>query len=302
MRKRFLSAALACLFLSGCGPAGEIGDNRPKAVATTTIVADALSRLSGGLVSVSALMGPGVDPHLYKASAGDVKKMAQADMVVYTGLELEGKMGRVLQNIKGKIVFAAAEDIDKSLLLNFEGGEVFDPHVWFDVSIWRLCVKRIAKGLKELDAENAAIYDENLKLYLEELSSLDEYISARAEELDVERRILVTAHDAFSYFGRRYGFVVRGLQGINTDAEAGTSDVSALADFIFQNKIKAIFLETLIPARNVEALRDAVSARGFSVNIGGELYTDSLGSTGGPAESYTGMLKENIDTIVGALK
>lgn len=290
--------------LIGCSPKDQGNDNgKLKVITTTTIIADTTRNLAGDLVDIEALMGPGVDPHLYKASAGDVKRMNDADMVIYNGLHLEGRMGEVFESIKDKIIFAANEDIDEDKLLDFETNPgYFDPHVWFDVLIWQDAAKRISEGLKELDPENATRYDENLEAYLKDLDELDKYVRSRAEELDKDKRILVTAHDAFQYFGRQYDFQVRGLQGISTDAEAGTADVRELADFIVENKIKAVFVESSVPRKNIEALQEAVQAKGFDVEIGGELYSDSTGDTGTDAESYIGTVRANIDTIVDALK
>ncbi|HHX59860.1 MAG TPA: zinc ABC transporter solute-binding protein [Epulopiscium sp.] len=298
--------ALMGVFLVGCG-AGKAANPEDKdklaVVTTTTIIADVVKELSGDLVTVEALMGPGVDSHLYKASAGDVKRMANADMVVYNGLHLEGRMGEVFENIKDKIIFAANENIDEGILLDFETNPGhFDPHVWFDVQIWKGATNRIAEGLKELDPDHAATYDENLARYLGKLDDLDKYVRDRTEEIDKDKRILITAHDAFQYFGNQYGFEVRGLQGISTDAEAGTADVRNLAEFIVDKQIKAIFVESSVPRKNIEALQEAVKAKGFDVEIGGELYSDSTGGVGTPAESYIGTVKENIDTIADALK
>ncbi|HHX62367.1 MAG TPA: zinc ABC transporter solute-binding protein [Epulopiscium sp.] len=304
--KKIIRTIVALIFTSvllvGCG--AKAPDNgKLKVVTTTTIIADVVKQLSGDLVEVEALMGPGVDPHLYKASAGDVKRMTNADMVVYNGLHLEGRMGEVFENIKDKIIFAANENLDESLLLDFQTNPgYFDPHVWFDVQMWKGATERMAQGLKELDPNNVAKYDENLARYLNELDELDQYVRNRTNELDEDQRILVTAHDAFQYFGNQYGFDVRGLQGISTDAEAGTSDVRNLADFIVEKQIKAIFVESSVPRKNIEALQEAVKAKGFDVEIGGELYSDSTGDAGTEAESYIGTVKENIDTIVDALK
>ena len=300
--------ALVGAFLVGCSPAGggsgaTAEDDQLTVVTTTTIIADVVRALSGDLVEVQALMGPGVDPHLYKASAGDVKRMSNADMVIYNGLHLEGKMGEVFENIQGKIIFAANENIDERILLDFATNPGhYDPHVWFDVQIWKGATERMAQGLKELDPDNAATYDENLARYLEELDEIDQYVRDRTQELDSDKRILVTAHDAFQYFGNQYGFDVRGLQGISTDAEAGTSDVRELADFIVEKQIKAIFVESSVPRKNIEALQEAVQAKGFQVEIGGELYSDSTGDGGTDAETYIGTFKANIDTIVDSLK
>lgn len=302
--KLLSTALILVLLLAGCSNNNNNTKNdKFSVVVTTTLIADVTRELAGDLVDVQALMGPGVDPHLYKASAGDVKKMSDADMVIYNGLHLEGRMGDVFESIKNKIIFAANENVAEADLLDFESSPGFyDPHVWFNVPIWKNATIRIAEGLKELDSENSAIYDENLRVYLEKLDELDQYVRNRTEEVDSDKRILITAHDAFSYFGAEYGFEVRGLQGISTDAEAGTADVRELANYIVEKQIKAIFVESSVPRKNIEALQEAVQAQGFDVQIGGELYSDSTGDLGTEAETYIGTFKSNIDTIVGALK
>lgn len=303
--KPIIYPLLISLLLIGCKADNTVSDGKKNVITTTTIVADIVKEIGKENIKVEALMGPGVDPHLYKASAGDVKKMSKADMVIYSGLHLEGKMGDVFEDIKhiNKIIFSATEKIDSSLLLDFETNPGFyDPHVWFDVSLWKVAAERIAEGLKELDPDNSQDYDKNLESYLQELDELDLYIKERAEELPKEKRILVTAHDAFKYFGRAYGFEVKGLQGISTDSEAGTSDVRNLANFIVDHEIKSIFVESSVPRKNIEALQEAVKAKGFNVEIGGELYSDSTGGKDSNAETYIETFKSNIDTIVDALK
>lgn len=250
-------------------------------------------------------MGPGIDPHLYKASAGDVTKMQKADLVIYSGLHLEGKMADVFEELRGgdKLVVSAAGSIDKDKLLDFiTVPGTYDPHVWFDVEMWKEAAGNVVEGLMELDPDNEESYKENYESYIVELDELEDYIVERISEVPEEKRILITAHDAFQYFGRAYDFQVEGLQGISTDSEAGTSDVRKLADFIVEKEIKAIFVESSVPRKNIEALQEAVKAQGFDVEIGGELYSDSTGDGGTPAETYIGTFKENIDIIVDALK
>lgn len=304
-----LILVLTVVLIVGCtntqGTDGADGNGKMNVVATTTIIGDTLRHIGGDLINVETLMGPGIDPHLYNASAGDVNKMSNADMVIYNGLHLEGKMGDVFESIEDEntLIFAVTENIDESNLLDDEDTQGFyDPHVWFDVNLWKEASIRITEGLKEMDGDNADEYEANLTAYLEELDELDAYIRERATELSEEHRVLITAHDAFQYFGDAYGFEVRGLQGISTDAEAGTSNIRVLADYIVENEIKAIFVESSVPTRNIEALQEAVSSRGFEVAIGGELYSDSTGSQGTEAETYIGTFQSNIDTIVDALK
>ncbi|MBU3228141.1 metal ABC transporter solute-binding protein, Zn/Mn family [Clostridium algidicarnis] len=312
--KKVLSSILVlsiiAIFISGCAPAK--GDNNSggkkekyNVVTTTTMLSDMTKSIGGDYVEVKGLMGPGVDPHLYKASAGDVSLMQKADMVVYNGLHLEGKMGEVFEKLDGggKLIVSVADGVKEEDLLKSQDASIsHDPHIWFDVNIWKDASKELAKGLKELDKEHEKEYDENLKSYLAELDELDEYIKKRTSELQEENRVLITAHDAFNYFGKAYGYDVRGLQGISTASEAGTSDVRELANFIVERKIKAVFIESSVPKKNIEALQEAVKAQGFDVKIGGELYSDSIGDAGSKAETYIGTFKSNIDTIVDALK
>lgn len=298
--------SMSAVVVTGCGNSNNAAnDGRYKVVATTTLVADLVKSIGGEYVNVQGLMGPGVDPHLYKASAGDVKLMQNADMVVYNGLHLEGKMGDIFENIESskKMILAVSKDIDESNFIDFVTNPgSSDPHIWFDVKLWKEAAKTVAEGLKKLDGEHASEFDANLEKYLGELDELEEYIHQRILEVPQENRVLITAHDAFNYFGNAYGFEVKGLQGISTASEAGTSDVSQLAKFIVERKIKAIFVESSVPRKSIEALQEAVKAQGFQVEIGGELYSDSTGDAGTGAETYIGTFKANIDTIVDALK
>ncbi len=307
--KQIFGAALsAVLLLSACtAPAANTNSSEHKLniVATTTMLADLSRTIGGDRVTVNGLMGPGIDPHLYQASAGDVSLMQKADAVVYNGLHLEGKMGEIFENLTGSspAVICIENGLEKSTLLNVEeGSSTYDPHIWFDVSLWKSAAKTVAQGLSEADPDGKTDYERNLDTYLQELEEADQYIRSRTAELPEEQRVLITAHDAFQYFGRAYGFEVHGLQGISTDAEAGTSDVSSLADFIAERRIKAIFVESSVPPKTIEALQAAVKARNFDVSIGGELFSDSLGDEKSGADTYILTVKANIDTITDALK
>ncbi|NOX38622.1 MAG: zinc ABC transporter solute-binding protein [Calditrichaeota bacterium] len=317
-RVRFIAVAILCglivIGLIGCSRTrlerGQWQIERPvteahpiKIVTTTGMIADAASEVGGRWVSVKALMGPGVDPHLYKAREGDVLLLADADLILYNGLHLEGKMTDILKQLGDYIpTVAVAEAIPESLLIappEYEGN--YDPHIWFDVRLWMRVVETIRDVLVELDPSHAADYRANASRYLQQLEELHEYVWNRAREVPERIRVLITAHDAFNYFSRAYHFPVRGLQGISTAAEAGISDVRELADFIVSRRIPAIFVETSVPPRYIEALREAVRARGFDVKIGGALYSDALGTPGTPEGTYLGMVRYNIDTIVSAL-
>ncbi len=274
-----------------------------RVVATTGMIADAARQVGGDKVIVTGLMGAGVDPHLYRASEGDVRRLAEAEVIFYNGLHLEAGMGDVLERMAGRTrTVAVGEAIDHSRLLappEFKGA--FDPHIWFDVQMWTSVVERVRDALAGYDPANAEIYRANAARYLAELKELHEYVLAQAARVPAGQRVLVTAHDAFNYFGRAYGFEVRGLQGISTAAEAGTADVQSLAEFIAARRIPAVFVESSIPQRTIEAVQAAVRARGFETRIGGQLFSDAMGDAGTPEGSYTGMVRHNINTITGAL-
>ncbi|HYE95635.1 MAG TPA: zinc ABC transporter substrate-binding protein [Rubricoccaceae bacterium] len=299
----------ALLALSGCTngrqESGELSERTVRVVATTGMIAD-LARLVGGeRVEVTALMGPGVDPHLYRASEGDVGRLTHADVVFYNGLHLEGKMAEVLEQIEaqGIAAQAVADSIPRERLITsalFQGN--YDPHVWMDPVLWKGAAYAIAGRLMTLDPTHADGYRARLAATLDSLDALDAWVRGRVAEIPAPQRVLVTAHDAFSYFGRSYGFEVRGLQGISTAAEAGTADVQALARFVAERRIPAMFVESSVPPRAIEAVRAAVRARGFEVRLGGTLYSDALGATGSGADTYAGMIRANVNTLVEALR
>lgn len=308
LRARAVAAALAVLALASCGRAEGLGapdvsGRRVRVVATTGMIADVAANVGGRRVDVVALMGPGVDPHLYKASEGDVTTLVGADVILYNGLHLEAAMADVLERAQDRIRTVAVTDgIARDRLLSppeFEGA--YDPHVWFDVEMWIDAAERVRAALAGLDPEHARVYAANARAYVERLEALDAYVHRRVEEVPRDARVLITAHDAFNYFGRAYGFEVRGLQGISTAAETGTADVSELADFIVERGIPAMFVESSVSPRFVEAVREAVRARGGDVAIGGSLYSDAMGTAGTPDGTYVGMVRHNVDTIVGAL-
>lgn len=304
---RTMGLLLMTAVAAACGPGqspSQSEDTKLQVVATTTIVGDLVRTIGGDDVRVEALMGPGIDPHLYKASAGDVRRMSSAEAIFYSGLHLEGKMTDVLEgmNERGVRTVAVAECIPEDQLIALEGyADLHDPHAWFDVDLWAHTADCVVQALSELNPAGADAYNENAARYLEQLAELDSWVDQRANELPPEQRVLVTAHDAFAYFGRAYGFEVRGLLGVSTASETGTSDVQRLAEFIVDRRIPAVFVETSVPPRYVEALQEAVAARGFEVEIGGSLFSDSLGNAGTPEGSYEGTVRANVDTIVNGL-
>lgn len=275
-------------------------------VATTTMITDLVNNIGGDHVQVTSLMGPGVDPHTYKPSASDVYTLDEADMIVYNGLHLEAQFIEMFEQFskRGVPSTVIAEGIPENQYLKVGGEDSseFDPHIWFSVNNWIDASRYVADQLKLHDPKHAADYEENVQTYIAQLASLSEYIKDRIEEVPEESRYLVTAHDAFQYFGREFNFEVVGLQGVNTQTEAGTGDISGLAEFIAEQKIGAVFVESSVSSRNIEALIEAVNSRGQKLENAGELYSDALGDREQDADTYIKMYKANIDTIVDALK
>lgn len=304
-----LMIALVLTSLTGCGTKDEekkteqVEKKKIEVVATTGMIADIVKTIGRDAVNVTTLMGPGVDPHTYKASAGDVGKMAEADVIFYNGLHLEGAMAEVFERMSGKVRAVAVTDriMEQNLLKPAEFKGAFDPHVWFDVRVWMSAVELVKDILIEYDRGAAVVFDANCEGYLAELSELHDYVYHLAESVPKRQRVLITAHDAFNYFGRAYGFDVKGLQGISTASEAGTADVQELAKFIVDHEIPAIFVESSVSPKSIKAVQAAVEAKGFKVKIGGELYSDALGSPGTFEGTYVGMITHNIETIANAL-
>lgn len=302
----YLILAFLSVLVVGCSSNDSENTNKQgiNIVATTGMIADMVSEIGGDKVSVKGLMGPGVDPHLYKASAGDVALLSKADVIFYNGLHLEGKMAEIFEqmNKRGISTVAVTEGVDRDDLLappEFKGN--YDPHIWFDVDLWSDTVGTVKEKLIEMDPENTEQYNNNAEAYLEELAQLNQYVLERANSLPEDKRVLITAHDAFNYFGRGYGFEVKGLQGISTESEAGTADVQGLAAIIVERQIPAIFVESSVPPRYIEAVQAAVKSKGFDVKVGGELFSDAMGNPGTPEGNYIGMVRHNINTIVDAL-
>ena len=271
---------------------------------TTNVITDLVESIGGDYVLVTGLMGPGVDPHLYRPSASDVKKLQEADIVFYNGLDLEGKMGDVFVKIgrEGTAVWAVSENIPHESLLTLDTTGHFDPHIWWNAELWMEAAKVVATALSEYDPKNSQIYEANLEEYLTHLRELNEDSLEKMSSIPKEQRVLVTAHDAFQYFGHAYGLEEMAIQGWSTDSEAGIKEIQNLADKIAERKIKAVFVETSISPATIEALKAAVQDRGHDVVIGGELFSDAIGEKGTSEGTYIGAFTHNVDTIVRALK
>ncbi|MED3795817.1 MULTISPECIES: metal ABC transporter solute-binding protein, Zn/Mn family [Lysinibacillus] len=303
--KQWLGVVVLSLsfLLFGCSAETE-GEKEGIVVATTGQIADAIKEISGDHLQVSALMGPGVDPHLYKATQSDLSKLDKAEVIFYNGLHLEGQMLDIFEQMaKDKTVLAVGETLDeKQLLASDTDAMLHDPHIWFDVELWKGVVKAISTQLQEEYPEFKADFQTNEAAYLKKLDDLQSYAEKRVNEIPQQQRILVTAHDAFNYFGRSQGFEVRGLQGLSTDSEYGVKDVQEMVDFLVENKIKALFIESSVSDKAMKAVIEGAKEKGHDIVIGGELFSDAMGAEGTTEGTYIGMYQHNIDTIVDALK
>lgn len=296
---------LVILFLSSCINTENVSTSPfPVIVTTTGMLADAVENIVGDSAQVNALMGPGVDPHLYKASQGDLTQLTNADIVVYNGLHLEGKMGEVLEKL-GKLrpVIAGGEGIPVEKRRNStQYKNAYDPHVWFDVSLWQIVVQYISLELQQLHPDNATYYKNNTILFINQLDSLHQEVLKSIAAIPEQQKILITAHDAFEYFGDAYGIEVKGLQGISTVSEFGLRDITNLVDFIVERQINAVFVETSVSKKAINAVVEGCHKKGFEVVIGGSLYSDAMGEKDTPEGTYIGMVNKNVATIINALK
>jgi len=304
MKKCFVLFCLYALLFSNCQEKKE-DNGKLNIVTTTSMITDLVKNIGGDSINIQGLMGSGVDPHLYKASEGDVSKLVNADIIFYNGLHLEGKLVEVFDKMGSatKTPIALANELDETTLIGSDYfASNYDPHVWFDIDYFKQFAKKVAKVLSEKDPKNKAVFEANEVSYISKLERLQNNVKSIIETLPKDKRILVTAHDAFNYFGKAYGFEVVGLQGLSTATEAGVQDVQKLAAFIIEKQIKAVFVESSVPKRTIEALQAAVKSKGHDVEIGGTLYSDALGNAGTVEGTYIGMFAYNVNTIVNALK
>jgi manganese/zinc/iron transport system substrate-binding protein len=307
--RRAVLVAAGLLPLAGCVAAPPsrdepVGHRRLRVTTTTNFLTDTVRRIGGDRVEVTGLMGPGVDPHLYRASAGDVQALRGADVIFYCGLQLEGRMGELLADLgERQHTSAAASGIPREQLLPAQpgAGEEYDPHVWFDVSLWSRACESIAVALLQRDPAHAEGYRSRLASYLAELDALDAETARQLAAIPPRRRVLVTSHDAFAYFGRRYRLEVAAIQGISTAAEATTADVERVAQLVAEREVPAVFLESSVPRQTIDALLAAAAQHGARVRVGGELYTDAAGEPGTAEGTYVGMVRANAARIADGL-
>ena len=302
--KLFLTIVSITIFSCDSEQTASTSDKKLKIVATTGMIADAVMNIVGDSAEVLSLMGPGVDPHLYKVTQSDIKKLMNADVILYNGLHLEGKMGEILEQMgERKPVIAISEGLTKKQLRatsEFQGN--YDPHIWFSVQNWSDVVQFIGKNLAKIDKDHASFYKANTTQHVEELTDLHSWTKEQIKMISEQQRVLITAHDAFGYFGRAYGMKVKGLQGLSTAAEYGLKDVTNLVDYISENKIKAVFVESSVSDRSIKAVMEGCKNKKHNVVIGGTLYSDAMGAANTPEGTYIGMVKYNVTTIVKALK
>jgi manganese/zinc/iron transport system substrate-binding protein len=282
-------------------------DHKPlklQIVCTTGMIEDAARNITGDAAEVSAIMGPGVDPHLYKATQGDLSRLTGADIVFYNGIHLEGKMVDVFEKLsQQKAVFPVSKGISESKLRKApQFADSHDPHVWFDVKLWMEAVRYMSAELQKTDPKNAELFKKNTDTYLKKLDSLDQWVRTEIQSIPEKSRVLITAHDAFGYFGDAYGIEVKGLQGISTLSDFGLNDISSLVNLISSRKIKAVFVETSVPKKSIEAVVEGCKSKGHQVSIGGTLYSDAMGPKGTFEGTYIGMVTSNVKKMVEALK
>lgn len=288
---------------SGSAPAEQI-ETPLQIVATVGMVGNIVTEVAGDRAVVENLIGEGVDPHLYKPTRTDVVKLSRAELVFYNGLHLEGKMAAVLEGLASlkRPVVAVTENVlqDEGYVLNKEGN-IHDPHVWMDVSGWMRAVEAVMKTLADFDPDHSDIYRERGQAYLSRLRGLDAYAREVLSTIPENRRVLVTAHDAFNYLGRAYGLEVLGIQGLSTESEAGVQDVENLVNLLVERQVPAVFVESSVADKNVRALVEGARSRGHSVTIGGALFSDAMGPPGTYEGSYIGMIDHNVTMIATAL-
>lgn len=297
MKKLFLLISL--LLFGACSNKEEAAKTDGTVVTTIGMIADVSRQIAGDNQEIINLIGEGIDPHMYQPSKSEIDKIQKAGLVLYNGLFLEGKMGTILKSRadQGNPVSAVAEGIDIQVI----GSSVPDPHLWMDVSIWSKVAKNIGDELATFDSKNADEYQKRREEYQNNLNDLHTYALMVFPTIPEKQRVLVTAHDAFSYLGRAYGIEVRGIQGISTESEAGTKDINDLVTYLVDNKIPAIFVESSVSEKSVKTVIEGAAEKGHTVKIGGELFSDAMGPAGTYQGTYIGMMDHNITTIVNAL-
>ena len=295
------------ILLIACSSERTISENPSKSegaiqvVATIAQIGEPISVIGGDRVQVTSLMGPGTDPHLYQATQGDIRTLQGADIVFYNGLHLEGNMAEIFEKLKEtKPTFAFGDAIEESLLLKDETGAI-DPHIWFDIDLWKMALDQATEELKKFSPGDADYFEENKKAYFSRLDGLKREAGEKLSGIPKERRVLVTAHDAFGYFGRMFEIEVVGLQGLSTEDEVGLSDIQETVNLLIEKQIPAVFVESSINQNSIQAVIDGAAKAGWKVSLGGELFSDAMGKEGTEEGTFLGMYRHNVDTIYEAL-
>ena len=305
MKLLILLCIVCCLgIFTTCQTNTKYQNKQLNIVCTTGMIADGIKNITLDSANIIALMGEGVDPHLYKATAGDLEKLYNADIIFYNGLHLEGRMIQVLEKLSRlKPVIPIANGIaETGLIIVDSASHTHDPHIWFDLKNWSFALRYASTQLQKYDSLDAEYYDKNTKKYLQNLLQLDSIVEQKISQIPDNQRLLITSHDAFSYFGKRYHIEVRGLQGISTAADFGLRDISDLVKIIVARKIRAIFVETSVSEKSIDAVVIGCKAKGHDVIIGGHLYTDAMGASGTLTGTYIGMMQANVKMITEGLK
>ncbi len=302
---------VVALILGGCQGSTEKTNNASNGddslndsiqiVTTIAQIGEPIEVIGGNRVEVKSLMGPGVDPHLYKATQGDIMTLQNADIILYNGLHLEGNMGEIFTKLQeSKTTLAVGETIDEARLLKDENGAT-DPHIWFDLDIWKDALNSATELLKEYSPENADYFEQNKQNYFNKIEELKADATERLSSIPKEQRVLVTAHDAFGYFGRMFDIEVVGLQGLSTEDEVGLSDIQSTVDLLIEKQVPAVFVESSINQNSIQAVIEGASKAGLKVELGGELFSDAMGEAGTNEGTYLGMYQQNVDVIYQGL-
>ncbi len=304
MQRQLILTFLLIFALIGCASGTTTSNGKRNVVATTQQIGDAVQNIAGDKVNLTIILGPGQDPHTHIPREGEVQTFSEADIIIYNGLNLEAQMNRIFEQMEGqKTIVSIGGSVPQDMLLSWEYDttKLFDPHIWNDTALWKQGVELIRDTLIAEDPDNAVTYRTNTERYLAEIDETDQYVREQIARIPSENRVMVTAHDAFGYFGNAYDIAVVGLQGISTESEASTADVRNLTDLIVDKNIPALFIESSVNPRTIESVIEAAKARGHEVVIGGELYSDALGEPGSGADTYIGMLRHNAKTLADAL-
>ncbi len=276
-------------------------DDAIQIVTTIAQIGEPIGIIGGDRVNVTSLMGPGVDPHLYQATQGDISTLQNADIIFYSGLHLEGRMGEIFKKLKeSKPTFALGESLDEGRLLTDEGGAI-DPHIWFDLDLWKDALASATEELKQYSPEDANYFEENKLKYFTKIDELKEEATKKMASIPDEQRVLVTAHDAFGYFGRMYDIEVVGLQGLSTEDEVGLSDIQSTVDLLLEKKVPSVFVESSINQNSIKAVIEGAAKKSHDITLGGELFSDAMGKGGTEEGTYLGMYRHNVNTIYDGL-